>query len=121
MKNKILNFITLTVIYCFAISAVPKMLTSLELNTQNTFSQEKNILSYSAKLYCPVSIGENIVENVDFFPVPDVKKTSSELWSIVKKAEILFLTKFSKNVIFSRNVLINRRKLDLIFPFQYFW
>lgn len=121
MKNKILHIILLTAVYCFAISAAPKLFAAIENSTTSAISQEKNILEVSVKLYCPVLSADSIVSSPNNLPVPNIKNHFSDFLAVLQASEHSFLNQLSENTIFLRTVLVQYRKLDLLFPFQYFW
>ena len=121
MKNRILNVVILTVIYCFTISAVPKLQISKGNNNYSTLSQEKIVLGFSAKLFCPSSPIESVDNNLDSLPISNFNNNNTVSFAIIKAYEQLFLIKLSQHITFLRNTLINKRKTDLFFPFHYFW
>jgi hypothetical protein len=121
-KNiRILSVIFLTVIYCFAIVAVANSLTHSD-NPNNPISSQENIISdFSVKLFYQTSQSESSGNSFKNLPVLNFKNPFTGLWAIIKITEQFLETEFSQYKYFARNILINHRKSDIIFPFHYFW
>lgn len=123
VKNKvrILSVVVLAVIYCFATGTAHKSLSDADFINNSTSSQEKVISDFSAKLFCHTSPYGSSVNIYNNLPAPNYNNQFKGLWAIIKTTEQLILTKFSQYTTFSGNILINHRKSDIIFPFNYFW
>jgi hypothetical protein len=111
----------LTAIYCFAIGVVANSYAYSDGQKYPTSSQEKFISDFSAKLFYHSSKSESSANNFNNLPDPKLKNPTAGFWATVKATEKLFETSFSQYTFFSRKILINSRKSDIIFPFHYFW
>lgn len=120
---RIFSVICLMTIYCFSIGVVTNSFTYSDFKSnQFPSSQEKIVSDFSTNLFLHASQHENSVNNLNNFPAPTFKNHSHENWAIAKVTKHLFDTEFSQYItFFSRNILINCRKSNIIFPFQYFW
>lgn len=94
---------------------------SVNNRAYKTISQDEIVLGFSVKLFCPTTSLENIVSNPTSFPVPSFKDNVTELAAILYNYKQLFYIQLAQYTYFTRNVLIRYKKLDLMFPFQYFW
>ena len=123
MKNhiKILSVIGLTAIYCIAIGAVNTSLIHSDISFNKSSSQEKVISYLSEKFFLHTSHSESSIKDYNNLPAPNFKNQFSGIWAILKANEQLFGSEFSRYTIFTRTILINHRKSDIIFPFHYFW
>lgn len=120
---RVFSVICLMTVYCFSIGVVANSFTYSDFQSkQFSSSQEKIVSDFSTNLFLHASQHENSVNNLNNFPAPTFKNHSHEYWAIAKETEHLFNTEFSQYITsFSRNILINYRKSNIIFPFQYFW
>jgi hypothetical protein len=123
VKNhfKILNVILLTAIYCFAIGAVNNSLIHFDFSNNKSSSQEEAISYISEKLFLHTSHSECSVKDYNNLPAPNFKNHFTGLWAVLKAKEQLYGSEFSQYTTFTRTILINHRKSDIIFPFHYFW
>lgn len=126
MKTKtirIFSVVCLLTIYCFSIGSITNSFSFSDLQSnQFSDSQEKFATAFSTNLFLHTSQHENSVNSLNNFPAPTFKNHSHEYWALAKATENLFDTEFSLyTTSFSRKTLINHRKSNIIFPFQYFW
>ena len=109
----------LTAIYCFAISFVSK--SSLYASSPSgTFQEQKESFSplTSVLLQHTATIAVSSSAHVSF---EGFKSGVEKLCIGSVTAEVFLQSEFSQYFVFSKNLLINSRKTDLIFPFHYFW
>jgi len=123
VKNsvRILSVFFLTAVYCFAIVAVLKSKMHSDFKSNPTSSHEKYISDLSTKLFCHTAQTESSANSFTNLPSSNFKNLISGFWSALKIVEQPFASTFSQYTSFSINLLINRRKADVIFPFHYFW
>jgi len=120
-KIRILGVVLLTVIYCFAIGVT--VTTPISSNSQiySTTSQEEYGIDFSTKLFYHISQSEISVENYSNQPTLNFKNPFNTLWVHAETTEQLFESVIAQYISIAKNLLINYRKSDLIFPFHYFW
>lgn len=123
MKNKIrlISVVVLTAIYCFAIGAVYNTTKQSDFNNNVSFSKERVISELSEKIFCHTYQSESSVNSYNNPPAPNIKKQFTGSWATLYINEQLIESEYSQYLIFTRSILINLRKSDIIFPFQYFW
>lgn len=123
MKNnfRILSVAFLIATYCFAIGVVTKSHAYFDFKDHSTPSQEQYFSDFATKFYCHTSPSESSVNNYNNFPSLSFKNPFNGLWASAKATEQLYETAFSQYTNTSRNFLIQLRKVDIIFPFHYFW
>ncbi len=114
---KILGVTFFVVVYCFAVS-------SSLLNSSSSFiktSDAGNTISIiSANLTSPSSQSEGSVE-ISCPPIPNFKNPFNEFSAITQTTEHIIANEFNQYRFSSRNFLIRFQKVDIIFPFHYFW
>lgn len=118
---KILNVIVFAIIYCFAVDVNTNPDGHPDFQNNLTTSQEQYFLNSSTNLFYYISESESLVINYNNLPTLRFKKALVGFWVINQTTEKLFKTAFSQHANISRNFLIALRKLDIIFPFHYFW
>jgi len=118
---RILSVLLLTAIYCYAIGTVDASFTSADAKGTLHTEQEKYTLNVASHLFCHTSQTENSVSSPSQLPTPSLEKQYDPQWAAIKAAELLFETEFYQYSRVSRNFLILCRKVDLLFPFHYFW
>lgn len=123
MKNSIrlLIAVSLAAIYCFAIGVVTNSLGYSDFRSNSNSSQEKCFSNLSTQLFCHTSQTESSLNYTNILPSPNFKNSFNGIWAIIKATGKLYNTTFTLYKTFSRNVLVNHRKTDIIFPFHYFW
>jgi hypothetical protein len=122
MKNNFkVFFIALTLlIYCFAVGYHFEY----QKYSHNIDSDSKinNTTFISSELFCLQYQTETSVSgNIHVFTYPRFKNQFIGFGMFAQDIESLFSADISSYLSISRKILINSRKFDLIFPFDYFW
>ena len=122
--NKILRFLSvlfITMVYFSTIGYTQKD-QSFSSEFSNPYSSHKEYKQkLSSKGVEHTSESENFTNYSNNLSSNNVKNTFSEAGINFKSVELFFNRKYLQYVSFSRNVLINYRKSNLIFPFHYHW
>ncbi len=123
MKGSIryISIILLTAVYCFAINVVVKSNIYSDFQNHPASAQEKIFSDFSEGLLCHTLQSKISVNNINNFPVPNFKNSFTGFSLILKTTKQLLNTRFSRNITFCIDFLINHRKSVIIFPFHYFW
>lgn len=116
-----LGVVLLTAIYCFAIGVA--VTTPAHANSQiySTTSQEEYGIDFSTKFFYHISQSEISIGNYSNQPTLNFKNPFNTLWVHAETTEQLFESIIAQYISIAKNLLINYRKSDLIFPFHYFW
>lgn len=120
-KIKIVIAFVLIAIYGFAIKSLNNSPIHSEFNINHASSQESVISNFSKNLFCHTAPPESFVNNCNNLPTPNLKNQIVGLFAILNLKEQLIESAFSQHTHITRNILINHRKSDIIFPFHYFW
>ena len=83
--------------------------------------QEKAISTFSTKLFCHTSPSESAFANATSTPAPSSKNISSGFRTLAKAIEKRIEAASTQYLSYTREILINQRKSDILFPFHYFW
>jgi len=120
-KLNVLAAITLAIVYYFSASIVSESLVELEYShTLN--SENQAYFSYIAtNLLYPVSKTDNLATNFNDFPSPSAENVFNPFGKVVKTTQHLLQNQFVQYSSVLVNTLIQYRKADLLFPFDYFW
>lgn len=124
VKNhiKIISLIFLTAIYCFAIGAAANQSVNYSNISNDTIpSQEKVALDVSAKLFFHTSESESLVSSYEELPSLGFKNPFAGFLAANTPSERLIVNQLHKYTSYSKNILVNYRKSDIIFPSHYFW
>ncbi|WP_276165859.1 hypothetical protein [Zobellia alginiliquefaciens] len=117
--KKIFGLSLLTAIYCCAIGMGLSGDQTLRVNSSDN-SQKELVSSVNAKLYFHTSESETAVDNPSNNSQNPLEGPS-KLSGTQKTSENIFESRLAQYTRFSQNLLISKRKTDIIFPFHYFW
>jgi len=122
MKNKIkiINIVIFIAIYCLVIGLFSNISSLPNYSVFQSSSQESSI-TVSKTRFFHTSQTETLVCNCLNFNLPNFKNLHLGIWAFVRANELLFESKYIQYAAFTCAILINLRKTDIIFPFQYFW
>ncbi|GIK70464.1 MAG: hypothetical protein BroJett020_17590 [Bacteroidota bacterium] len=106
------------VVYCYTIST----LYNRESNTSNksTLENNKTVAFFSGHFNPVTSQSEGAIQT-NCPPLPSIKKPFSKFSLLLKSTDEIIVNAFSQYSFFSKNFLTRFRKVDIIFPFHYFW
>lgn len=123
MKNNIrlIGAFLLTAIYCIAFGAVYDSISQSDFSNNHSFSEERNISPSSETIFFHNFQSESSINSYNNLPVQNIKEQFTDSWADFNVSERLIESEYSQYLIFTRNILINYRKSDIIFPFHYFW
>jgi hypothetical protein len=118
---KIICAVLLTVLYCYTSCIFTNSFTKSDFQDYPVSVQETIISDFSSKLFFHNIQSETSLINTNNFTSVKIKNSITGFWAIIKTTKQLFNIEITQNIIFSRNILINYKKTELIFPFNYFW
>ncbi len=122
MKNNFrIFFIALTLlIYCFAVGYYFEY--QEYIGSVNSETQIKEASPFSSELFCLRFQSKTTANgNINFLAIQKFKNQFVESGIISQDFESIIRADISNYLSFSRSILINHRKFDIIFPFDYFW
>jgi len=110
----------------FYITFIYSITLSFAVNNQTIVEKQKkqnteNSSAFSSKISFQTCTAESSVTNFNNLSASSFKIQFNKFWAIRNLLESIIKTQFSQYQTFSRNFLIEYRKTDKIFPFQYFW
>jgi len=111
----------LTILYCFTICIIYNLFILNNTQYNSISDNAKQFSSISQNLFCHTPQSENTFNNYNNSPTASYKNSLTDIWATLKATEKLFETEFSEYNKSFRTFLINYRKSDIIFPFNYFW
>lgn len=118
---RIICAVLISIIYCYTSCIVTKSLVKSDLQDYPVSLQETIISDLSSKLFSHNIKSETSLFNTSNFTSFKIKNSINGFWTIIKTTKHLFNIEINQNLFFSKNILINYKKTDLIFPFHYFW
>lgn len=117
----ILGITLLTVLYCAAISMAGDTFQNSGFSNKSTYEKGKNDLTVSIKLFSNTSQAESLANPFSNLLPTTFKDSKNEFFAILKIRELFFANEFSQYIFSVRNFLIKYGKVNIIFPFHYFW
>lgn len=108
-------------LYCFAISVVYSDYVNATFTSISNSGTERYDAPVISNLFSYTSQYESSVKTFNNTPPFTFKNSLNGFWASVRTAQKLITTEFTQFNSVSRNFPIKLRKVDIIFPFQYFW
>ncbi|MBU2018499.1 MAG: hypothetical protein KJ941_02530 [Bacteroidetes bacterium] len=123
MKGKLnrISIALVTVIYCLAMALVSHSAAASNHSSYASNEQEKFQENFSVKLLSQPSQTVNSSFQINNLPNPSFKSPLVILWRLESSSDELTKSTFTQYSFFTKNLRINRRKTDLIFPFHHFF
>mgnify|MGYP006179979229 CR=1 FL=1 len=123
MKNFIRNLgiVLFTVLYSVVVSLVADISQNSDFSGKTFSEKHKKDLSVSIKQFSNTSESESLVNPFSNSIPTTLKDTNNGFFAIVKIRELFFANEFSQYIFSARNFLIKYGKVNIIFPFHYFW
>jgi len=118
---RILGITLLTVLYCFAISLVGDTFQNSGFTNKSTNEKGSNDVTVSIKFFSNTSQAESLANPFSNSLPTTFKESKNEFSAILKFRELFFANEFSQYIFSARNFLIKYGKVNIIFPFHYFW
>ena len=118
--KQLFGLFMLTAIYCCVLGMGLNPDRTITAKNSSNHSQKESVSAVNAKLYCHTSESETIIDA----PSNSTQNTldgSYKLWGTQKISDRVFESTLAQYTRFSQNLLISKRKTDIIFPFHYFW
>lgn len=115
---KVLGVVFVVFVYCFTIGTFY----TGEDNSSNkpTLENDKTVTLISDNFNPITSQSEGAIQT-NCPPLPSIKNPFNRFSLILKSTEQIIVNTFSQYSSFSQNFLIRYQKVDIIFPFHYFW
>lgn len=115
---KVLGIVFVVVVYCFTIGTF----CTGEVNSSNkpTLENDKTVTLLSDNFNPITSQSEGAIQT-NCPPLPSIKNPFNGFSLILKSTEEVIVNAFLQYSFFSINFLTRFRKVDIIFPFHYFW
>lgn len=117
----ILGITLLTTLYFAAISLAGDIFQNSGFLNKSTYEKGENDLTVSIKLFNKTSQAESVANPFSNLLPTTFKDSKSEFFTILKIRELFFANEFSQYIFSVRNFLIKFGKVNIIFPFHYFW
>lgn len=118
---RILGITLLILLYCAAISLTGDTYQNSGFSNKSTIEKGSHHLTVSIKLFSNTSQAESLVNPFSNSLPATFKESKNEFSAILKIRELFFANEFSQYIFSARNFLIKYGKVNLIFPFHYFW
>ena len=116
-----LGIALLTVLYCVAISLVADISHNSGFSVKTTSEKANKDLSVSIKQFSNTAEAESLVNSFSNSLPATLKDTNNGFFAIVKIRELFLANEFSQYIFFARNFIVKFGKVNMIFPFHYFW
>ncbi|MFO7674059.1 MAG: hypothetical protein R6V74_10170 [Lutibacter sp.] len=117
----ILGITLLIVLYFAAISIVGDISRSSGFTNKSINEKEKNDVTVSINSFSNTSQAERLANSFSSSLPISFKESKNEFSAILKFRELFFANEFSQYIFSAVNFLIKYGKVDIIFPFHYFW
>lgn len=123
MRKRIKNFsvYVLAIIYCLAVVLVTQSQVQNSHYSKPSLSNEKSFSDISSKLFSHTPLYDKSLNNKYNLPVPSSHNNFGDYWGMIHLMGGLFDTRYKQYQSFSKNILVNLRKIQFLFPFHYFW
>jgi len=119
--DRILGITLLIVLYFAAISIVGDISRSSGFTNKSINEKEKNDVTFSINSFSNTSQAERLANSFSSSLPISFKESKNEFSAILKFRELFFANEFSQYIFSAVNFLIKYGKVDIIFPFHYFW
>ena len=120
-KIKVLSVYILSIIYCMAVVFVSQSQVQISRYSKPSLSNEKSFSDISSKLFSHTPLSDKSLNNKYNLPVPSSHNNFGDYWGMIHQMGGLFDTRYKQYLSFSKNILVNLRKVQFLFPFHYFW
>lgn len=118
---RIISITLLIVLYFAAISIVGDISRSSGFTNKSINEKEKNDVTVSINSFSNTSQAERLANSFSSSLPISFKESKNEFSAILKFRELFFANEFSQYIFSAVNFLIKYGKVDIIFPFHYFW
>lgn len=120
-KIKILATILFSLIYCYTITFTTKSIIEYDLKECLNTQEEQYFSTITTNFLAIQYQSENNANTFKNLSYSNLKNTSSPFFVIINIQEQIVKSSIFQYIKLSTNFLIQYRKKDLLFPFQYFW
>jgi hypothetical protein len=120
-RIKIFSVYILAIIYCLAVVFVNQSQVQIPHYSKPSLSNEKSFSDISSKLFSHTPLSDKSLNNKYNLPVPSSHNNLGDYWGMIHQMGGLFDTRYKQYLSFSKNILVNLRKIQFLFPFHYFW
>lgn len=120
-RIKIFGVYLLAIIYCLAVVFVSQSQVQISHFSKPSLSNEKSFSDISSKLFSHTPLSDKSLNNKYNLPVPSSYHNFGDYWGMIHQMGGLFDTRYKQYLSFSKNILVNLRKVQFLFPFHYFW
>jgi hypothetical protein len=120
-RIKIFSVYILAIIYCLAVVFVNQSQVQISHYSKPSLSNEKSFSDISSKLFSHTPLSDKSLNNKYNLPVPSSHNNLRDYWGMIHQMGGLFDTRYKQYLSFSKNILVNLRKIQFLFPFHYFW
>ena len=120
-RIKIFSVYLLAIIYCLAVVFVTQSQVQISHYSKPSLSNEKSFSDISSKLFSHTPLSDKSLNNKYNLPVPSSHHNFGDYWGMIHQTSGLFDTRYKQYLSFSKNILVNLRKVQFLFPFHYFW
>lgn len=120
-RIKIFSVYLLAIIYCLAVVFVSQSQVQISYYSKPSLSNEKSFSDISSKLFSHTPLSDKSLNNKYNLPVPSSHNNFVDYWGMIHQMGGLFDTRYKQYLSFSKNILVNLRKVQFLFPFHYFW
>ncbi len=120
-RIKIFSVYILAIIYCMAVVLVTQSQVQISHYSKPSLSNEKSFSDISSKLFSHTPLSDKSLNNKYNLSVPTYFNHFGDYWGMIHLMGGLFDTRYKQYLSFSKNILVNLRKVQFLFPFHYFW
>lgn len=120
-RIKIFSVYILAIIYCLAVVFVNQSQVQISHYSKPSLSNEKSFSDISSKLFSHTPLSDKSLNNKYNLPVPSSHNNLGDYCGNIHQMGGLFDTRYKQYLSFSKNILVNLRKIQFLFPFHYFW
>jgi hypothetical protein len=110
--------------YCFAKDNIYEITQKKSTTDQTQISKLQEFTNFSYKgstLTTSITENESSFQESTQFQFSNFKNNPNNFSNFLKISEGIYSSTFSQYSAAFNNILIKRRKVDIIFPFHYFW
>ncbi len=118
---RILGITLLSLLYCFTIGVAYDISQNPGFSNKSAKEKVNNDITVSIKLFSNSSQAESLINTFSNSLPTTFKVSKNEFFAILKIRELFFANEFSQYIFSVRNFLIKYGKVNIIFPFHYFW
>lgn len=120
-RIKVFSVYILAIIYCMAAVLVTQSQVQISHYSKPSLSNEKSFSDISSKLFSHTPLSDKSLNNKYNLSVPTYFNHFGDYWGMIHLMGGLFDTRYKQYLSFSKNILVNLRKVQFLFPFHYFW